>query len=244
VGRAVAVQLRAAEETRGELARLAARRSDLEREVVRLERRRVAREVHDLVGHGLSLVSVHAAVSAQRLERGEGTVTGALDEIRELAASTQRELVALSELLRSPGIEGELAHPDAGLTALHELVDTARRHGHTVELEVADVTLAPALAEAVTDIVREGLTNVRKHAGPVPTEVVVSAAGDDALEVVVANAPGSPTLGEGTRSGLRGLTERVVDLGGHIEAGPTPTGGWRLACRLPLGAADRLPLGR
>ena len=245
VGRAVHAQLRAAEQTRGELTELAGRREELEHEVVRLERRRVAREVHDLVGHGLSLVTVHAAVSARRLDRGEGAVDDVLHEIRELAASTQRELVALFELLRAPGAGAAARERPGDLSQLRELVETARRHGHTVELEIAPVELDPAVAEAATDVVREGLTNVRKHAGPVPTEVAVApAAAGGWVEVVVANAPGRPTLGTGTSSGLEGLAERIGELGGRLEAGATDTGGWRLRCVLPQQAGAGAARGR
>ena len=236
IGRGVGDQLRAAERTRVELAALEARRAELEGEVVRLERRRVAREVHDLVGHGLSLVSVHAAASARRLELGEASVGDALDEVRELAAVTQRELVALLELLRTPGLREQPR--DADLSAVGELVEQARRHGHTVELDVTPGPVAATVAEAVTDIVREGLTNVRKHAGPVPTDVSVRV-GEGTVEVVVANAPGSPTLGRGTGSGLEGLAERVRELGGELDAGATPTGGWRVRGVLPAIEIDR-----
>jgi signal transduction histidine kinase len=239
VGRAVSVQLAAAERTRRELADLDDRRGDLERDVVRLERRRVAREVHDLVGHGLSLVSVHAAVSARRLERGEGSVTDALDEVRELAAATQRELVALLEMLHAPGL-GEALAVDApgGAPDVAALVDAARRAGQTVELELEPVPVSPAVAAVIADVVREGLTNARKHAGAVPADVAVRRAADPgAVEVVVANAPGAPTLGTGTRSGLLGLAERVQALGGVLESGATETGGWRLRCALPAASA-------
>ena len=236
-GRRMGVHLVAAVRGEGELTRLRARRADLAREAALLERRLVAREVHDLVGHGLTLMSMNAAVSAAQLEQGDDPVGDAVARVRDLAATTDRELTALLDVLRAPrdavALPPEL-DASSGLERLRQLVTEARRHGHPVELRAGQLSVPAPVAHAVVDVVRESLTNVRKHAGPVPTEVAVSVdPGSDAVEVLVVNGPGRPSAGPGSRLGLAGLHERLREVRGRLEAGPTPSGGWQLRCVVP-----------
>jgi signal transduction histidine kinase len=228
-GRRMGGHVRAAARGESELEALRARRLRLTAEAARLERRRVAREVHDLVGHGLSLMSMHAAVGAMRLERGAEPVEEAVRRIRSLAAETERELAVLLASLYAPRAAGERG---AVLAELRALVDTARRHGQPVELEVRGKTPLAPPAHHLVDVVREALTNARKHAGPAPVRVTLRA-GDDAVEVEVVNAPGEPLVGPGTGSGLDALREAVGACGGILDAGPSAAGGWRLRCLVP-----------
>jgi len=93
------------------------------------------------------------------------------------------------------------------------------------------------VAHALVDVVRESLTNVRKHAGPVPTEVEVQLdPRSETVEVRVVNSPGAASSAPGSRSGLEGLRERLNDVRGHLDAGPTSAGGWWLRCVVPADA--------
>ena len=231
-GRQMRPHVAAASRGDDEVSALRVRRAGLAQQAAALERRRVAREVHDLVGHGLSLMSMHAAVGAARLERGVESVDEAVQRIRMLAAETERELDMLLRSLRAPRAEAESWAP-VDLPELRDLVDEARRHGQPVSVEGDELRLPAPVARVVVDVVREGLTNARKHAGVAPVRIAVSADGE-LVRLEVVNAPGAPLLGAGSRRGLAWLRERAEAVGGVLMAGPADDGGWWLCCALPL----------
>jgi signal transduction histidine kinase len=190
-------------------------------------RRMLAREVHDLVGHGLSLVAMHAAVGAARMCSGAEPVEDAVRRIRELTQHTESELIMLLILLRAPRDDA----PDGASVRerVEALVAAAHRAGQPVDLDLADVEPTEDVGDAIVDVVREGLTNARKHAGVAPVTIAMRAE-DDAIHVVVENERGEPLVGPGSQTGLASLRERVAAAGGRLDAGPTASSGWRIRC--------------
>jgi signal transduction histidine kinase len=141
----------------------------------------------------------------------------------------------LVQVLREDGVDFE---PQPTLAQVEQLVDDARLAGVPASLEVEGDRreLPPAIDLAAYRIVQEGLTNVRKHAGPVET-VVRLTYGRDAVDVEVRNGPGRVAVngsGSGGGHGLPGIQERVRIFGGSVDAGPAPDGGYVLRARLPV----------
>jgi signal transduction histidine kinase len=184
------------------------------------ERLRISRDLHDLVAHGLAIVSVQAWSAHAALVESPGAAADGLAAIREATSAIVDEL---EHLIRPTDDD---AGTDIGLLVAH-----AREAGLPVAIEGGLPANATAGAAIFGPVVREALTNVIRHAGLVPTTVVLrsSPAG---LEAEVRNAPG----GTGARSGglgLAGMRERLVEAGGSLEAGPLADGGFRVRARLP-----------
>lgn len=214
---------------------LEARVSLAEQETMRRvaeERLRIAREVHDVVGHGLATITLRAGVADRVAERDPEEVRAALRAIRQVSRESLAELSALLGVLRT---ETERA-PVPDLRALPRLVDGLRDAGLQVELEVDDA--AGAVPEVVGAagyrIVQEALTNVARHAGPNVRARVRLARHDGVVEVEVRDdgrgAPGA--LRDG--GGLTGMRERAAALGGEFSAGAAPGGGFRVWASLPV----------
>ena len=215
----------------------AGRREAQRREAAAEERLRLARELHDVVGHGLGAIAVQAGSGRVALEAGE-------------AEETRRALLAIEETSRASLAEtrwllGLLRDGSApGLTGLDGLLAAARRSGLDVTMTVdGDVSAVPeAVGSAAYRVVQEAITNVVRHARAGHVEVVVSAGPAISVEVRDDGA-GHPAydaaasdLGGG--HGLRGMRERVEALGGELEAGPRSDGpGWRVAARWPRSRA-------
>ncbi|MFB8088125.1 sensor histidine kinase [Streptomyces sp. NPDC055992] len=235
--RRVAQRRLAEQETVSEAER--ARRTLLE------ERARIARELHDVVAHHMSVITVQADSAPYRL-------TGLSDEAREefgtIAASARESLTEMRRLLvvlRGDGTEGERA-PQPGIDRLQQLVEATVRAGLPAELSLAaDLgDVPPAVDLSAYRIVQEALANVVRHAPGARTRVSVTSDGAH-LTVLVVNGPPeqpvSPLETAGTGHGLVGMRERVRLTGGSLDTGPLPDGGFRVAARLPLppaGPAD------
>ncbi|MFB6559516.1 sensor histidine kinase [Streptomyces sp. NPDC056400] len=216
-------------------------------------RNRLARELHDAVGHALSAVTLQAAAARRMLERDPGFVREALAAIEDTTRRTVGELDAVLGLLR----DGDPARPDAApaptLAAdLDGLLARTRVAGTTVTAHqdpgpAGDWTALPAIASREAyRIVQEGLTNALRHgAGPVDLRIRIQAGPDPAhreLEITMTNPPAVPAEGRETRTtggrGLRGAAERAALLGGSVEAGPHGDR-WRLRAVLPLAGEAR-----
>ena len=258
---------------------------DVERRLaVATERARIARDVHDLLGHCLSVISMQAAGARAVLAADPGAADAALGVIGETSRRAVDEVRALVDVLRAddeaadPGAappasadpsDGSTAGPAAaasdgpsggapggpgpapasgavappGLEDVAGLLARARRAGLPVSLsllQTADV--APEIGEAVYRGVQEALTNVMRHAAGAPTTVTMTVG--DRLDVVVDNeAPARAGAGAGadgarrTGAGLASMAERVAGVGGSLEAGPGPAGGWRVRIAVPAPAA-------
>jgi signal transduction histidine kinase len=226
---------------REDAARLAELTVHLERErelaehaAVAEERGRIARELHDVVAHGVSVIAIQADAAEAALDRDPELARTPLRTIRASAKEALEEMRRLLDVLREDGDGGELL-PQPGLGLLGELVEHARGAGVDVTLAVDGEPrpLAPGLDLSAYRIVQEGLTNVRKHAAGAPARVSVTWAPRElALEVRDAG-PGRGTNGTGGH-GLVGMRERVRMHGGELQAGPAPDGGFTVRARLPI----------
>ena len=274
------------------------------------ERQRIARDVHDLVGHSLSVIGMQAAGARAVLASDPGAADAALAVIGEISRRAVDEVRALVDVLRTDedpppavedtkgiedieGIDRTAAGPrpgampagrdvepvlatvgeaSPGLEEVPVLIARARRAGLPVSLSLSQTgDVDPEVGRAVYRCVQEALTNVMRHAAGAPTAVALSVG--DALEAVVTNekneesysdgavdaaavAPASPGAGphaDGERSagthrggrrgregtGLASMEERLADVGGSLEVGPTPTGGWRVRMSVPAAVASR-----
>jgi signal transduction histidine kinase len=217
-----------------------AERLDRERELlaeraVTEERLRLARELHDAVGHDVSLMIVQAqalgATSAD--ESVHHATTGIADFGRHAMAELQRTL----NLLRSPIEDGATRAPRPGLAALEALLEQSRAGGLAVELQVegAPVLLSASLDLSAYRIVQEALTNVRRHAGPARATVTIGYR-PDALELtIVDTGTGAAANGSGGH-GITGMRERAAMFGGTLTAGPQPERGYAVRATLPYEA--------
>lgn len=207
------------------------------------ERARIAREMHDVLAHKVSLIALHAGALEVNADAGPQRVEEAASLIRTTAHQTLEELREVLGVLRSEGgADGADLAPTATVADIARLVDASRAAGVGVELvdEVPD--LPDATARAVYRLVQEGLTNVHKHARGAATVVTVVGSEPDGVTVSVVNrAPvAAALLGDhlpGSGSGLVGLSERIRLLGGTFDSGAEPSGGWALRAWLPWAGA-------
>jgi signal transduction histidine kinase len=195
------------------------------------DRMRIAREVHDVVGHSLVGIALQARAASRRLERDPVKAAAAIEEIDRLATS------ALADTRRAVGViragEAETA-PQPTLDQLDALVARLEAPDMHVRLErKADVGVPVLVQSTAFRIVQEALSNVVKHARPATAVVSVRLAGD-ALAVEVRD-DGAARAANGGGHGLQGMRERAELCGGTLEAGPAPEGGWLVRARLPIG---------
>lgn len=197
------------------------------------ERERIARELHDLVGHGLSLIVLQVVAAQGSLEKGEVTTTRErLDRLEDTARGT------LSEMRRLVSVSGDgdaLLAPQPGIADLDDLVQRVRADGVDVEFNRVGVgiELGNGLGLAVYRLVQEALTNVIKHARPAAASVVL-AVDDDMLTVQVLDR-GREQVGDlGDGRGLAGMRQRVALYGGTLQLGPRPEGGFAVRATFPL----------
>jgi signal transduction histidine kinase len=232
-------QLRVERELRAEQARLA-------------ERARIAREMHDVLAHRLSLLMLHAGALQLRAEGMPPAVLERLTLLRSTAGEALDDLREVLGALRSDrpaGADGAPAVTTPALPELAELLTEARAAGQVIESVVSGDVESTSTSHrlAVHRLVREALTNARRHAHDAPVAVNVHY-GPPATTVEVVNGPaghlGEFPVAAGSAVpggyGLIGLAERVAALGGHLHTG-TSGGGWRLSARLPASSAVRPP---
>jgi signal transduction histidine kinase len=200
------------------------------------ERARIAREMHDVVAHSLSVVIAQADGGRYAGRTDPAAATGALEAIAATGRQALTDMRALLGVLRDGPAEEYAPQPD--VAALPALVEDVRASGLDVDLlvegEPRPMAAGPQLA--VYRIVQESLTNVLKHAGPARRAWVRLHWRPDGLELSVLDdgrgAGAEP--GDGAGQGLRGMAERAELHRGHLEAGPRPGGGWRVHAVLPL----------
>ncbi|TXS18746.1 MULTISPECIES: sensor histidine kinase [Streptomyces] len=204
----------------------------------RLAREAIAREMHDVLAHRLTLLSVHAGALEFRPDAPTAEVARAAGVIRDSAHEALQDLREIIGVLRAPGESEDGNRPQPTLVTLDALVDESRSAGMEVTLDnrVADPERAPAATgRTVYRIAREALTNARKHAPGAPVGVTVAGGPGDGLSIEVDNpapdVPFDPVPGSG--QGLIGLTERANLAGGSLDHGPRPGGGFTVRARLP-----------
>jgi signal transduction histidine kinase len=217
-------------------ARHAEARAAAEREqrLVAAERARLARELHDIVGHGLSLVVPHLVAVDGQVENGDlAAARRRLTMLEDAARQTLAETRRLVEVM-GPDEEAALG-PQPGLPDVPALVQEVSRAGARVELSVSGGTVAVSsgLGLTVYRLVQEALTNVVRHAQP-PVARVLLEIGPKVLTVEVTDEGTVRAEGVRAGNGLRGMRRRVVLYGGSFDAGPQPGGGFRVRAAFPL----------
>jgi signal transduction histidine kinase len=204
------------------------------RRAIAEERSTIARELHDVVAHAISVTVLQSRGARRMLGRDEEKVRSALDAIEHTNTQALGDMRRLLAILRDT--EGDAATaPQPSLARLDELLDDVRGSGLPVEVSTAgdNLDVPPGVDLSAYRIIQEALTNVLKHAGPASARVELTYGPDDlTLRVTddgkVASAPnGSPG------HGLLGIRERVAVVGGEVNAGPCPDGGFEVRARLP-----------
>lgn len=206
------------------------------------ERIRIARDLHDVVAHNISVINVQAATALHLADRQPERAIEALTTIHGVSRQALVELRSILGVLRA--VDDDLPRdPAPSLSHLDDLVATARSAG--LQVRVADEELSPSLPGAVDvaayRIVQEALTNAARHAAG-STAAVRIAREDDHLVIEVEDTGGAKVqslAASGSGNGIAGMTERAEALGGTLTAGPRPTGGFSVRARLPLGDHDQ-----
>jgi signal transduction histidine kinase len=220
-------------------ARERAERLEREREAearaaVAEERARIARELHDVVGHSVSVMTVQASGVRRLLRDDQEREREALLIVERTGREALAEMRRMVGVLRRPEEAPALA-PQPSLEHLGRLVEQARDAGLDVDLHIeGDAVELPAGVDLTAyRLVQEGLTNAIKHAKASHAHVRVSY-GADTIEVIVSDDGRGVGNGDGGGHGLVGMRERVSVYGGELDAGPQPGGGYRLRAKLPV----------
>ena len=216
-----------------------ANRLELEREAkardaVAEERARIARELHDVVGHSVSVMTVQASGVRRLLRPDQEREREALLIVEQTGREALAEMRRLVGVLRRPEEAPALA-PQPSLKHLDKLIEQVRESGLTVDVKVeGEAANLPASVDlAAYRLVQEGLTNTLKHARATHADVLVRYGGED-VELVVADNGTGDGDGGGSGHGLVGIRERVSVVGGSLEAGPKAGGGFEVRARLPM----------
>ncbi|MGR4879495.1 sensor histidine kinase [Streptomyces sp. LARHCF249] len=222
---------------REQWARERAERAAAERRRVNEERLRIARELHDVLAHSISVINVQAGVGLALLDTDPEQARTALTTIKAASKEALGEVRQVLDTLRTPGDAPRTPAP--GLDRLPELVEQAAAAGLAVEVSAGGTAraLPPGADLAAFRILQEALTNVVRHSGARTARVGLIWQ-PSALELRVDDdGPAAGGAAGGSGNGLVGMRERAAALGGTIEAGPRPDGGFRVVARLPLKAA-------
>jgi signal transduction histidine kinase len=244
LGRALRGRGQHAEELERRAAQLEADQQAQARAAVAAERARIARELHDVIAHSVSVMVIQAGAAEQLLEQAPERAQGPLEAVQDTGRQTIVELRRLLGILREDGQELSLA-PQPGLDNLDLLVSETRQAGLPVQLRVEGRPwrLPPGIDLTAYRIVQEALTNTLRHAGPARAEVTVRYQ-DHAVELEVLDdgrgAGPRAAADAGSGQGLVGMRERVALYGGTLQAGPrhpTAGAGYAVRVRLPTDAA-------
>ncbi len=224
-----------ADTERARAAELARTREQLARQAVVEERLRIARELHDIVAHAMSVITVQAGTARMVMDGSPEVARDALGAIEGTSRQALQEMRRLLSVLRDDSDGGaEALAPARGLADLDSLVEATQAAGVRVELcRQGDPVPLPAGADlAAYRIVQEALTNVCKHARATAASIVVRyGPGEVAVEVSDNGVGGAPG---GDGHGLVGMRERATLYGGEVEAAPRPEGGFRVRARIPV----------
>jgi signal transduction histidine kinase len=222
---------------RDEAVALTRRRDEEVAAAAEAERLRIARELHDVLGHTISVMSIQAAAVRRRLLPEQEQEKAALTAVEEAARQSVVELRRLLGLLRDGDLD---THGDLGSSAqLMTIVDDARRAGASVSVDGIELVdqLPSGLATTVVRIVQEGLTNVLRHAPQAQAAVSFRRTGKGLSVSVVDDGAGTVARVGTTGFGLVGMRERVAVFGGRLVAGPRAGGGFELVAEQPVVAA-------
>ncbi len=202
-------------------------RAELARMAVAEERERFARDLHDLLGHSLSVIALKAELAGRLLPGRPDDAAREIAEVESVARGALTEVRQAVSGYRQPTLDGELEGARMALSAA----------GISAEVTRAPVTLSPEVEAVLAWSVREGATNVIRHSRARRCTVTVAADLVSASVEVVDDGTGSPGNGNGGGNGLAGLTERAGELRGRVDAGPRPSGGYGLRVTVPVAAS-------
>ncbi|MFI7127988.1 sensor histidine kinase [Nonomuraea sp. NPDC050153] len=196
------------------------------------ERIRIARDLHDTIGHALAIVTVHANVAREAVGRDDDTVSRSLSNVTDATTRSLRELRSTVSMLHSPARTDRVPHTMEGIQTI---IETARQAGLTTRAELAaePARVPPTIATAAHRIAQEAVTNVIKHAGAT-TLTITTRIEDDALHLTIGDdgrAPSGPSAGG---HGIAGMRERAALLGGTLTTTSSPASGTTVTARLPL----------
>jgi signal transduction histidine kinase len=210
-------------------------REEEARRRVDAERLRIARELHDAVAHSIATINVQAGVAAHVIDRQPDKAAEALTTIKQVSKRALAELREILGVLRSPEDVESLA-PAPGLDQLGALIETSRRGGVRVELKVdGDRRMLPvAIDLAAYRILQESLTNIIRHAAPASARVRLDCHNTRLVLSVRDDGRAREPFAYGSGQGIAGMRERAAALGGTLEAGPRPEGGFQVTARLPF----------
>ena len=216
---------------------------DREREsqrAVQIERQRIARELHDVVAHGITVMTVQATGAKRVLETKPQQARAALDAIEATGRQALGEMRRMVGVMRSTETENTGLTPQPGLTGLPELFEFVEASGIDLDwsLEGQAVALPPGVELTAYRVVQEALTNTMKHGGPnAHADVTVRFDADGLLLEVIDDGRGAVVAqsnGEPTGQGILGMRERVALYGGTLAAGPRAGGGFAVTARIPV----------
>jgi signal transduction histidine kinase len=223
------------------------RELDLAQRSVAEQRLQIARELHDIVAHSLSVIAIQSGVGGHVLDMQPEEARKALAAVESTSRSALEELRRVLEVLRRDDAGEPSLLPSPGLADVDGLLDQCRATGLAVTYQIHGQTppLSPSLDLSVYRIVQEALTNVTKHAGTAQATVDITF--DEEAVVIRVTDRGAlhrnghvlaPGQGEGTKAhhGIIGMRERAAMFGGSVNAGPRPEGGFEVLARLPFGA--------
>lgn len=217
-------------------------RAEEERLRTRDEQLRIARELHDVVAHNLSLINVQAGTALHLIHERPELAESALGAIKRASKDALDELRSLVDVLRA-GPEQAPLRPTPTLADVDELVERSRAAGIPVELRVRGTRrpLARPVETAAYRVTQEALTNIARHAGASRAVVDLDFGADELVVQVDDDGPGAPAGSAPTGKGIVGMRERVHALGGSLEVGTPEFGpaqhGFRVRARIPLGAS-------
>jgi signal transduction histidine kinase len=207
----------------------------LRNQAERDDRIRIARELHDVVAHSLSLIAVQAGVANWVVESQPAEAARALSSIEEISRGALREMRALLGVLRIDDQAEAALDPAHGLADVTELADrvTAAGIAVTVDIRGTPAAMLPGLDLAAYRVIQEAVTNVIKHSGAGRCQVSVTYEADAITVQVTDDGTASTDQAAGTGHGLTGMRERVAMYDGTFEAGPRPAGGFGVTARFP-----------
>jgi signal transduction histidine kinase len=236
IGYALQRRTKVARELEERAAGLERERAERTRAAITEERRRIARELHDVIAHTVSVMTVQAGAARLLLDEEPARAAGPLLSVEETGRQALVEIQRLFGILHEDAAEIGFG-PQPGMADLDALLAHA---GLPVELAVEGEprALAPGIELAAYRIVQEALTNARKHAAPARAGVALRY-GRDAIELEITNDCAYRPKRNGGGHGLAGMRERVALYGGELEAGPRSEGGYAVRARLPVEAAPR-----
>jgi len=199
------------------------------------EKARIARELHDVIAHNMSLITVQARSAPHRVDDVSPAAAAEFGEIADLAAEALRQMRGVLDVLRTePGQSGRMPVP--GLDGLGELVESARATGQRIDVHGSPPradAVAPEVGAAAYRIMQEALSNARRHAPHAPVRVDLRA-GESELEIRVANPLDGPLEAGAEGHGLVGMRERASSVGGRVRTGAPTAEEYVVEARLPV----------